>query len=135
MKTSRTRIVVGTEPYVLRTAVQKILAADPRLDVILVPAAGDPLELSTEADVVMVSGPLELPDVVVALLAETSTRIELSRNGETQSLPFQGLSRLPELFAAIASLFPMVDLTDGERAPPNGGNRSDPETGGASRDP
>jgi hypothetical protein len=131
MKTQRTRIVIGTEPFVLRTAVQRVLATDPRIDCVLVPAEGDPLALATRADVLIVSAPLEVADVVVARLEEASSDIELSRNGETRSLPYSGLMSLGEVLVSIDSIF---DPTWDEQRGPPPTTRSDPGEGGGPRD-
>lgn len=135
MKTQKTRIVVGAEPFVLRTAMQRVLEADPRLDPVLCPAEIDPAAVATGADIVLVSSPVEIADAVVALLGSGSERIELHRNGDRQSLPYQGLEGLAELLASIASIFPAIDLTDETRAPPESMGRSDPENGGPPRGP
>jgi len=126
--------VVGAEPFVLRTAMSRVLSLDPRLDVVVVPASGDAVALAADADVLVVSSPVELSGVIVARLAASSSGIELKRNGETQLLPYRGLEELSELFASVASLFPNIDLTDETRAPPRR-DRSDPENGGPPRGP
>jgi hypothetical protein len=131
MKTHRTRIVVGTEPFVLRTAVQRVLATDPRLECVLVPAEGDPLAVAHGADVLVVSAPLELSGVVVARLHEASADVELSRNGETRSLPYSGLMSLCDLLASIESIF---DPAWDENGGPPETTRSDPGGGGGQRD-
>jgi hypothetical protein len=130
MENHRTRIGVCTDPFLLRTAVQRVLAGDPRLECVLLPAGDDVLTLVDRADVLVISGRLEISGVVVATLDEDSSAIELSRNGEKRLVPYVGLSSLGDLLATIDSIF---KLSRDEREPP-GGAGSTPGGGGGPRD-
>ena len=131
MESHRTRIGVCTDPFLLRTAVQRVLAGDPRLECVLLPSGDDVLTLVDRADVLVVSGRLEISGVVVATLDEDSSALELSRNGVKCSVPYAGLSSLGDVLALIDSIFKLS--RDEERGPP-GGARSTPGGGGGPRD-
>lgn len=68
-------LAVAVDPFLLRSAVYAILAADTRFNVVLCPLGEDPAEFAraTEASVLLTSTPVEADVPAVVLRKKVST--------------------------------------------------------------
>ena len=107
---NKTRIHIGNDPYVVRTAVQEFLAADPRFEAILVPA-GDSCLNTGEDDIIVVSEPGTYVAGAVVQLREND--IEICVQGETTTLPYEGLPWLAETLLGLIKKDDEGGTTDG----------------------
>lgn len=95
---TKTRIHVGNDPYVVRTAVQSFLAADPRFEAILVPA-GDSCLNTGENDIIVVSTPGSYEARIVVRLLENE--VEICADGVTTTLAYEGLPWLAQTLLGL----------------------------------
>jgi hypothetical protein len=94
------RVSVGVDPFVLRSALHMALTQDGRFQSMMCPRDRDPGEevANVEADAILVSRPIELPQVLVVTVCQ-SAEVELRSDGERRTVPYEGLDHLAELLA------------------------------------
>ena len=128
---SKTKVHIGTEPFMARTAIQQALQGDPRFETLLVPDSVEKWGGAREGDIVIVSGRGVCSGSVVIRLLEND--VEVQANRTTVVLPYQGIKWLADLIGSL------IDPTsngaptarDGPRSPPD---RASPEEGSRDHD-
>jgi len=81
-------VAVAVDPFLLRSALHAVLAADPRFEVALCPAAVDPAACAETAgaQVLLTSEPVDAVHVCVVTLSITSEALQLTVDGERREV-------------------------------------------------
>ncbi|HWC14492.1 MAG TPA: hypothetical protein VG929_07845 [Actinomycetota bacterium] len=128
----KTKVHIGNDPYLVRTAIQSFLAQDPRFDAILLPGAGE-WPQTEEGDILIVSGPGAYSAGIVVRLSDNE--VEITSNGSTSKVPYEGLPWLTELLAGLQEVAPEISTAGVASVSPGNGARAGPTEGGRTNDP
>lgn len=95
---TRPRVAVAVEPYFARSAIHAALAADPRVEAVLLPRDPDVrLQADTaDVDALIVSHDVVRSDAVVARLSPSGS-VEVQSGAMVRRLDYEGLARLVDV--------------------------------------
>lgn len=94
----RPRVAIGVEPFMVRSAIHKVLSRDPRIESILLPQEPDVRLQVRQADVdaVVVSHQLVRPDAIVIALSPAGT-VDVTEGAAMRRVPYEGIGALADL--------------------------------------
>jgi hypothetical protein len=122
MTQPRRKVVVATQPHTFSSALGAALALDPRLDVSLASPADINFEtVASTADVVIVSEAAPSLAATIFVLSDSPFSVEIHRDGDVQTRPYEGMAWLIELVAShLPDRFSETESKAPERAADSG---------------
>ncbi len=101
-------VVIAIDPFMLRSAVEAVFARDARVQSHLVAREDDAVECARVlgADAVVVSRPVDAPDLLVVRVRDQFAGVEVSRGASRRVVPYTGVRGLVELVLAWLATWP-----------------------------